>query len=39
MHPWLIGALGDREIAATARALRKLVADRPAGAAIARRAS
>jgi len=37
LHAWLGSALGEREIAATAKALRKLVAGRPPGDAIARR--
>jgi MarR family transcriptional regulator, organic hydroperoxide resistance regulator len=37
LHDWLAGTLADRDIAATIRALRKLVGGRPAGDAIARR--
>ena len=37
LHDWLAGALGERDVAATIRALRKLVDGRPAGDAIARR--
>jgi DNA-binding MarR family transcriptional regulator len=37
LHEWLAGALGERDVAAAIRVLRKLVADRPAGAAIRRR--
>jgi DNA-binding MarR family transcriptional regulator len=37
LHDWLTSALGDRDIAAARRALRKLVEARPAGDAIARR--
>jgi DNA-binding MarR family transcriptional regulator len=37
LHDWLAGALGERDIAAVIRALRKLVDGRPAGEAIARR--
>src|SRR5215212_8632657 len=37
LHEWLRSTLGEDEIARTIRALRKLVADRPAGSAIARR--
>jgi DNA-binding MarR family transcriptional regulator len=37
LHGWLAATLGDREIAATSRALRKLVDGRPAGEAIVRR--
>jgi DNA-binding MarR family transcriptional regulator len=37
LHDWLGGALADRDIAPTVRALRKLVGGRPAGDAIARR--
>jgi MarR family transcriptional regulator, organic hydroperoxide resistance regulator len=37
LHDWLAGTIGDRDTAATIRALRKLVDGRPAGDAIARR--
>jgi DNA-binding MarR family transcriptional regulator len=37
LHGWLGSALADREVAAASKALRKLVAGRPAGAAIERR--
>jgi DNA-binding MarR family transcriptional regulator len=37
LHGWLDDALGDREVAAAVRALRKLVATGPAGEAIIRR--
>jgi DNA-binding MarR family transcriptional regulator len=37
LHDWLANALGERETSAAIRALRKLVDDRPAGMAIARR--
>ena len=37
LHDWLAGALGERDIAAVIRALRKLVDGRPAGEAITRR--
>ena len=36
-HDWLRSALNDREVAAASTALRKLVGERPAGAALARR--
>jgi DNA-binding MarR family transcriptional regulator len=37
LHGWLASSLGERELAALVRALRKLVHERPAGDAIARR--
>jgi MarR family transcriptional regulator, organic hydroperoxide resistance regulator len=37
LHDWLKGALSDQEVAVMTRGLRKLVAQRPAGEAIARR--
>jgi MarR family transcriptional regulator, organic hydroperoxide resistance regulator len=37
LHEWLGTAIGDREVLAAIRTLRKLVEDRPAGHAIARR--
>jgi DNA-binding MarR family transcriptional regulator len=37
LHDWLSGTLSAKECEATVKALRKLVADRPAGAAIERR--
>jgi DNA-binding MarR family transcriptional regulator len=37
LHAWLGGALGERDVAAAIRALRKVVDGRPAGAAIAHR--
>jgi DNA-binding MarR family transcriptional regulator len=37
LHDWLSGTLSANERKATVKALRKLVADRPAGAAVARR--
>jgi DNA-binding MarR family transcriptional regulator len=37
LHAWLADTLGDRDVAATVRALRKLVDGRPAGDAIAQR--
>jgi MarR family transcriptional regulator, organic hydroperoxide resistance regulator len=37
LHDWLGAALSEREVAALVRGLRKLVAGRPAGEAIARR--
>jgi MarR family transcriptional regulator, organic hydroperoxide resistance regulator len=37
LHAWLATALSDRDVSAAIRALRKLVEDRPAGQAIARR--
>jgi MarR family transcriptional regulator, organic hydroperoxide resistance regulator len=37
LHDWLASSLSERELTATVRALRKLVHERPAGNAIARR--
>jgi DNA-binding MarR family transcriptional regulator len=37
LHAWIGAALGDREVATASKALRKLVAGRPAGEAIDRR--
>ncbi|MCW3065331.1 MAG: hypothetical protein JWN32_2503 [Solirubrobacterales bacterium] len=37
LHDWLSGTLSAREPEAMVKTLRKLVADRPAGAAVARR--
>jgi DNA-binding MarR family transcriptional regulator len=37
LHEWLESSLSERELATAVRALRKLVGDRPAGAAIERR--
>jgi MarR family transcriptional regulator, organic hydroperoxide resistance regulator len=37
LHDWLSAAIGDRDLASVIRALRKVVAGRPAGGAIARR--
>jgi MarR family transcriptional regulator, organic hydroperoxide resistance regulator len=38
LHAWLAASLTERELAALVRALRKLVDERPAGNALARRA-
>jgi DNA-binding MarR family transcriptional regulator len=37
VHEWLAASLGERELTAVVRALRKLVHERPAGQALARR--
>jgi DNA-binding MarR family transcriptional regulator len=39
LYDWLAEALGDREVDAVVRALRKLVGERPSGQAIARRSA
>jgi DNA-binding MarR family transcriptional regulator len=39
LHEWLSSSLDEREVAAAVRALRKLVDERPAGKALARRVS
>jgi hypothetical protein len=39
LYDWLSGALGGRDVDAVVRSLRKLVGERPAGQAIARRSA